>query len=466
MDPRVNYLLLATALLGTFFSGTASRIFIISMPTMANSLGTDLIGISWALLAFQLSNIGLSMIFGRIADLWGREKIFALGFVVFSLSSLFCGLSQNVFQLILFRFFQGVGGAMIQTSSRALAAEAVPGELGGRAQGYMTTAHHVGFLLGPTMGGLMIDYLSWRWAFFFLVPIGLLGALLTLGNLKRRTIPSLHHSIDYLGAILLFTTTSTLVLVLDRRTLDIMGIETKIAMAVLFMGSLAGLIAHESRSKSPIVNLALFKLRWFTLSTISLLIVTMCYSLTTFLLPFYLQNILHLSPSFIGVLFMAPPIVTIALSLLGGHLSDRFGPRLPASIGVAFLVLSLLVGGFLQPGSHWLLPTFLIVLGAITNGIFNPAIAVAMIGKISKEHRGVASAVNHVTFGFGNVLGVALGGLLMTTAFEIHTGLSGVSPTTENPAGFVAALNTTFLITAGFSLIAVFTSAAKGGEAS
>ncbi|MCZ6622362.1 MAG: MFS transporter, partial [Deltaproteobacteria bacterium] len=373
---------------------------------------------------------------------------------------------QNVFQLILFRFFQGVGGAMIQTSSRALAAEAVPGELGGRAQGYMTTAHHVGFLLGPTMGGLMIDYLSWRWAFFFLFPIGLLGALLTLGNLKRRTIPSLHHSIDYLGAILLFTTTSTLVLVLDRRTLDIMGIETKIAMAVIFMGSLAGLITHESKSKSPIVNLALFKLRWFTLSTISLLIVTMCYSLTTFLLPFYLQNILHLSPSFIGVLFMAPPIVTIALSLLGGHLSDRFGPRLPASIGVAFLVLSLLVGGFLQPGSHWSLPTFLIALGAITNGIFNPAIAVAMIGMMSKELRGVASAVNHVTFGFGNVLGVALGGLLMTAAFEIHTGLSGVSPTAENPTGFVAALNTTFLIAAGLSLIAVFTSATKGGKTS
>ena len=163
---------------------------------------------------------------------------------------------------------------------------------------------------------------------------------------------------------------------------------------------------------------------------------------------------------------MAPPIVTIALSLLSGHLTDRFGPRLPASIGVAFLVLSLLVGGFLQPGSHWSLPTFLIALGAITNGIFNPAIAVAMIGMMSKEQRGVASAVNHVTFGFGNVLGVALGGLLMTAAFEIHTGLSGVSPTAENPAGFVAALNTTVLIAAGLSLIAVFTSAAKGGETS
>jgi MFS family permease len=96
VNPRVNYLLLSTALLGTFFSGTATRIVSISMPTVASSLGTDLIGISWALLAYQIPNIGLSIIFGRVSDLWGREKVFGLGFLVFSLSSLLCGLSLNV----------------------------------------------------------------------------------------------------------------------------------------------------------------------------------------------------------------------------------------------------------------------------------------------------------------------------------------------------------------------------------
>ncbi len=186
MDTRVNYLLLATAMLGTFFSATAARIFNISLPTVAGSLGTDLLGISWALLAYQLSNIGLSIIFGRLADLWGRERIIALGFIVFSLSSLLCGLSQDIYQLIGFRFLQGIGASMIQSSNRALAADAVPEHLGGRAQGYMTTAHHTGFLLGPSIGGRTIDYLSWRWTFFFLVPIGLIGSLLTLANLKGR----------------------------------------------------------------------------------------------------------------------------------------------------------------------------------------------------------------------------------------------------------------------------------------
>src|SRR3974390_2324434 len=100
MNRRINYLSLATALLGTFFVGSANRIVAISMPTVARSLGTDLVGISWALLSYQLSAIGLSIIFGRLADLWGREKIFAGGFVMFGLSSLLCGFSRSATQLI------------------------------------------------------------------------------------------------------------------------------------------------------------------------------------------------------------------------------------------------------------------------------------------------------------------------------------------------------------------------------
>src|SRR4029450_1777538 len=111
------------------------------MPTVASSLGTDLIGISWALLAYQIPNIGLSIIFGRVSDLWGRGKVFGLGFLVFSLGSLVLGLSLNVTQLILSRFVQGVGGAMLQSSSRALAAESGPEELAGRGEGDMSRAH-------------------------------------------------------------------------------------------------------------------------------------------------------------------------------------------------------------------------------------------------------------------------------------------------------------------------------------
>jgi MFS family permease len=142
-------------------------------------------------------------------------------------------------------------------------------------------------------------------------------------------------------------------------------------------------------------------------------------------------------------------------------MTDRLGPRGPATLGAAIMVASLAVGGFLRTDSHWFLPTLLIVLGAITNGIFNPANSMAMIGMMPKEHRGFASAMNHVTFGVGNVLGVAMGGFLMAIAFEHHTGVTGVSPTTDNPAAFVFAFNTTFITAAVLSLGAVGTSLAR-----
>jgi hypothetical protein len=126
------------------------------------------------------------------------------------------------------------------------------------------------------------------------------------------------------------------------------------------------------------------------------------------------------------------------------------------------MAAALLVGAFLETDSHWTLAALLLVLGAITNGLFNPANSVAMIGMMPKEHRGFASAMNHVTFGLGNVLGVALGSFSMALAFEYHTGLADVSPTTDMPAAFVGAFNATFLAAAAFSLGAVATSLARG----
>jgi EmrB/QacA subfamily drug resistance transporter len=444
---RVNYLLLSTALLATFLSGTATRIVGISMPTVANSLATDLLGVSWALLSYQLSNIGLSIIFGRVSDLWGREKLFALGFLIFAVSSLFCGLSQTLLHLILMRFIQGIGAAMLQSSSRALAAESVPEDLAGRAQGYMTTAHHVGFIMGPSIGGFMIDYLSWRWSFFLLVPIGLCGTALALANLRDRAAARRQQrvAIDYFGAALLFLATSALVLIFDRRTEQVVGGSTKAVLALLFFATLSAFLFHEARAKNPVVNLALFKIRRFSMSVISLLVIASCYTLTGFLIPFYLQDILGLTPTQMGVVFMLPSMLTVALAPLSGHLTDRLGPRLPASLGVIFMLVSLGIGYVLRPDSSWWLPTALIVIGAITNGIFNPANSTAMIAMMDREHRGFASAVNHVTFGLGNVFGVALGGLMMSLAFEGYTGVPAAVITTANAAGFVAAMNVTFL---------------------
>ena len=157
-EPGTDWLLLINAMLGNFVAGLSTRIFMISLPTLAAGLGSDILGIAWALISYQLAGVSLSVVFGRLGDIYGRQKIYALGFVTVTASSFLCGVSQNVLQLIVFRFLHGVGAAMNQSAGRALAMDAVPEGRAGKAQGFMTMAFHSGFFLGPPLGGFLIDY--------------------------------------------------------------------------------------------------------------------------------------------------------------------------------------------------------------------------------------------------------------------------------------------------------------------
>ncbi|MEX0806011.1 MAG: MFS transporter [Candidatus Binatia bacterium] len=241
MDSRINWLLLINAALGNFMAGTANRIFTVSLPTVANSLETSIVAISWAVIAYQISQISLSLVFGRVGDIYGRHTLFGLGLVVSSVAALLCGLSQNVTQLIIFRLFQGVGASMTQSQGRALAMESMPKESSGRAQGYMTTAFHSGVLIGPSVGGIIIDTIHWRAVFFFLIPIGVCGILLTLfnrmkGNTAVRSIPpGPQPAIDYFGAILLVAATVALIASIDHRIMEAAGP----VMRVVFVAGLA-----------------------------------------------------------------------------------------------------------------------------------------------------------------------------------------------------------------------------------
>jgi MFS family permease len=184
---RTNRLLLINAALGSFLAGTASRIFAVALPTVASSLETTIVGISWAVIAYQISQISLSLVFGRIGDIYGRRTIFGMGLIVSAIGALLCGFSQNVTQLILFRLFHGVGASMTQSQARALAMDSLPKESSGKAQGFMTTAFHSGVLVGPSVGGLIIDYIHWRAVFFFLAPIAVAGIVLTWINRESGT---------------------------------------------------------------------------------------------------------------------------------------------------------------------------------------------------------------------------------------------------------------------------------------
>jgi EmrB/QacA subfamily drug resistance transporter len=468
MDSRINWLLLINAALGNFMAGTASRIFTVSLPTVANSLETSIVAISWAVIAYQISQISLSLVFGRVGDIYGRHALFGVGLVVSSLAALLCGLSQNVTQLIIFRLFQGVGASMTQSQGRALALESMPKESSGRAQGYMTTAFHSGVLIGPSVGGLIIDYIHWRAVFFFLIPIGLCGILLTLFNrlkgniVSRAPTASSQRSIDYLGAILLVAATVALIASIDHRIMEVAGPATRFLFIAGFLSFFGGFLYREMTCASPILDLSLFRIRMFSLSSLSLLLVGVAQVMIGFVLPFYLQDILHLKPSFIGLLFISAPIFTVSLSPFVGWAVDKVGPRLPATIGISFLVCAAFLGSFLRTDSQWSLAVAVLALWGLATALFFTSNHTAMITSVPTEHRGVATGAIYVMFGLGTTFGVSLGTLLLTAAFRYYSGDPTATPTPADAIVFVQAMNFSFFTGGIMALIAMICSAMRG----
>lgn len=466
MTPRTDLLLLVNAMMGQFLSGFATRIFIVALPTVASALNADIIGISWALIAYQLAGISLSVVFGRLGDLHGRYVIYGVGFAIMAVTSLLCGLAPNVELLIAFRFVQGIGAAMLSSATRVLAMEAMPEGSEGKANGFMTMAFHSGFLIGPPVGGLIVDLVSWRWVFFLLVPLSVTGVVLTAMRAAGRRAPARTRrvSIDYVGAAMLVALTVMLTLLLDRRSAEMIGVAQKGVMTVVFTATVLGFIIHERRALDPVVNLSLFRLRMFTFSVLSLLIIATTTSVLGFLMPFYIQEVLHLSPSFMGLIFLAAPIFTIALAAVSGQLTDRIGPRIPATIGVLMTMGAFVVGILLRMSSPWVLSAVVMALMGLGSGFFNTPNQTAIIASVPKEYRGFATGMVQTMFGMGSLLGISLGGALLTVIFRYYSGIPDARPSAENAVAFVSSMNATFLVCLIVMVVALAASLMRGAS--
>jgi EmrB/QacA subfamily drug resistance transporter len=450
-------------LLGIFVTGLSARIFMISLPTLAHGLQTDILGVTWALISFQIAGICGSVIFGRLGDIYGHRTIYGLGVIMITAGSLLCGVSQNVLQMIVFRFVQGLGGAIIQSAGRALALEAVPPGSEGKAQGFMATAHHAGFFLGPPLGGLIIELIDWRGIFFLVVPAGLAAIFLTYRTTATHSAaPSRRQPVDYGGTFLFILLTAIVTLVLDHKAGQLFGAGSRGILTLVLAATIWGFVAHENRIQNPMINFSLFKIRTFTLSVIGLMAMNMAHGLTGFIMPFYLQDTLHISPTFMGLIFLLPSIFTLTLAPVGGHITDRIGPRTPLIIGSILLMIGLGIGVFLQPGSHWIFPAASLGITGIAGAFFNTPVQAAIISSVTKEQRGLAAGIINTIFGLGHLVGVSAGKLLLTVAFQSYSGIPDAIPTPGDPLAFVFSMNATYLASLAVCLVALTTSFKTG----
>lgn len=458
-NERVRRLTLVNSIIGISIAGISTRVFIIAVPTLAAALGTDILGISWALIVYQMAGIGLGVICGRLGDIYGHHRLYGFGMAVMAVGSLLCGLSQDVFQLILFRFLQGVGGAIIQASGRALGFRAMPEGSEGKAQGLMAMSHQFGFFVGPPIGGLIIDLVHWRGIFFLLFLPSLVGMALCYVT-GRSVAPSAarHQSIDYRGALLFLGLTILATMLMDQKLGEILGGGNRALLAVIFVATVWGFLSHAKKTPSPMINLSLFSVPTFGYGSVGLLTCCITQGLITFVTPFYLQDVLKLSPTFIGIIFLAPSLLSMVLSPVSGAMTDRIGARFLLITGLLFLMAAFLIGANLRADSHWILPTILLALTGIGAAFFNVPSQAVMVSSLPREHWGTAIGILNAIFGLGQMLGISLTGIFLTLAFRFYSGDPGTTPNPGDTQVFVASMNVTYLFALGISLIPLLTS--------
>jgi EmrB/QacA subfamily drug resistance transporter len=454
--------------LGLVLVAINHRAIQVALPTLTHVFRADLTFIQWVLLVYDLAVIGLVLTLGRLGDLFGRKWIYISGFLIFVLASALCGLAQTSAQLISARVLQGIGGAVILANGRALVTINSPPSERGKALGITSTAYHVGYLTGPTLGGFIIDTIGWRWIFFATMPIGLACAYFAARVLKEREKTAAAVKVDWRGALYLLLANIGFVYALNQLPHLGIGHAVVFSFFIVSLASLALFVHTERRVPSPILSLALFRNRLFTFSNLSLFFVTSTQSGITVLLPFYLQNLMHFTPTQMGWLLIGSSAVIVLLAPLAGWLSDRFGSRLLCTVGAAVVVLGqFLIGSFTLESSIFalVLPQLLIGLGW---ALFNSPNQSAIMSAVTRDQAGAASGMTVTTARVGGAIGIALAGAIMTYALGAH-GLTAEeieSPESWSaaPRQFLSAFSFTAHFLNGFALLAVLFSMLRGGN--
>jgi MFS family permease len=265
-------------------------------------------------------------------------------------------------------------------------------------------------------------------------------------------------SVDYMGAFFFLLLTVLVTLLLDRRMAEVMGMGNKAFLAAAFAVTLWGFLFHERKTPSPMIRLSFFSVPTFGYGALGLLMGCITQGLTSFVTPFYLQDVLKLSPTFMGILFLIPSVLSMTLAPVSGAITDRIGARFPLIMGVISLMAAFSIGANLRADSHLILPAILLALTGIGSAFFNTPAQAAMVSSLPKEHWGTAIGIINAIFGLGHMLGTSLSGVLLTLAFRYYSGDPAAMPDPQNGEMFVASMNVSYLAALGIVLISLLTS--------
>jgi EmrB/QacA subfamily drug resistance transporter len=468
-EKRSARILMLMVCIGLFMIAIANRAMLISLPTLTQYFDTTVTVMQWTLLVYDLTIIGLVLTLGRLGDLFGRKKFYVYGFVLFSVGSALCGLARSPGQMISFRILQGIGAAMLMANGRAIIVAAIPA--GDRVKALATTsaAFHVGFLTGPSLGGFIIDALGWRWVFFINFPVGLIAAWLGWKYMRETALSKDGEGIDYLGAGYLLISMSGLVYAMNHLPQEGLTHPTVWIGLLLCFAALALFIRTELRTRTPILNLALFRSRLFSASNLSLFFVSFTQTSFTLLLVFYLQNLMKFTPTQMGWVIITNSMAVILFSPLAGKISERIGARALCTAGTALIVTGQFMIASLTLESSVFGMVFPIALTGLGWSMFNAPNQSIMLSAVPPGHIGAASGMNVTTARIGGTIGLAIGSAIFTYALSTggftHAATASTGDWNAEPEVFMTSFKYTLHILNVFGLLAVYFAAARGRKA-
>jgi EmrB/QacA subfamily drug resistance transporter len=440
-------------LLATINSGT----LIIALPDLERELHTSLLTLVWVILAYMIASTVLVLSAGRLSDLFGRKRAYVAGFVVFAAASLGAGFSADGTQLILWRIVQGIGAAFLFANAAALVTDAFPRKQLGLAMGTNTMVAAVGLVLGPVLGGALVQ-VGWQWVFWFNVPLALAGSAwgaLVLHELARR---DEERGIDLLGTLTFVLGLTGLVLGVSRGGLSGWGDPVVIVSLAASVVLLPLFVVIEDRVSAPMLDLSIFRNRMFAAATAAAFINGMSRFALLFVFVFYFQGAQGDDPLTAGIKLAPMAIGMLIASPLAGVWADRRGSRMLAALGMAVSALALAGMTTLQPGSaYWQSALWLFVVG-VGSGMFNSPNTAAMMGTVPAQRRGIAAGARMMLQNTGAVISIAFVIAIITAAvpkatlFKIFSGLAqGLSPAKLAP--FIDNMHTALWVLAATSLI-------------
>jgi len=424
-SPLAPWLVVGTVCVGAFMGQLDASIVILALPTLRTQFHASLGQVEWVALAYLLVLVGGVTAVGRLADMAGRKLLYTYGFGVFIVGSALSGLAPGLAFLVAARILQAVGAVMLQADSVALIRHAMPPGKLGRGIGIQGGAQALGLALGPVAGGLLIGLGGWRLIFFINVPTGLVGMLLGWFLLPRTRDLAPRTRFDWLGALIFMPAVGALMAALafgrERGWASPLIVFLLVSTVLL----LVAFLAQESRAKSPMIDLVLFRSISFSAGISSGLLSYLVTFGVLFVVPFFLQDGRHVSPGKAGFELMVLPAALGVMAPFGGRLADRFGARRVTTAGM----LVSAGGCALMAFAHDPVLLLLIELGLIGLGLgaFTPANNAAIMTSAPAAQAGLASGILNMSRGLGTSLGVTLTAIVFSFAADPSSGLSAAA---------------------------------------